>query len=262
MGDDTIQAIAVNIVSCGIYDLCKTQLNCTKDKLKAKFNSPSAFDEWMELTGNNRAELLTNQMIEFGENKKYQLSKLEKLSPISGISKVFDEYMGTPLEEKVEFLRNALTNGIFGDYTIELREDFYRIIENIQPLDIHVLKYLVSQCPSQNFYLEKHRISDETKKTLEEKFKKHELTEAEYKELTSNEITALNKLETSLSFESIKDHFNKEEFVIQRSIDRLLAAGLIYNNGANRFGVYNHYLCFVPLNMAQPFLEFIQDPRN
>ena len=73
----------------------------------------SAFDQWMKFRGNQRLEDLVQRLQELeAENQNLQqtITDAEKLSPGSGHTKTIQEYITTPLDEKVEFLRNALIN--------------------------------------------------------------------------------------------------------------------------------------------------------
>jgi hypothetical protein len=199
----------------------------------AIFGQPSAFDQWMQLRGNQRLEDLVQHVQELeAENKKLQqkISEAEKLSPGSGYTKTLYEYVTTPLDEKMELLRNALLNGLYGDYTVDLREHFYKIVLVIQPLDIQILKYLLEKAPQGwNLLIGKYDLEE-------------------------------------ISITGIQEHFTGiDHLQIDVALDRLRGQELTYNAVRRKNDkpvlINSQYWGLIPTEAAQAFIEFISTPK-
>jgi hypothetical protein len=202
---------------------------------------PSAFDQWMQLRGNQRLEALVQRVQELeAENQNLQqtISEAEKLSPGSAHTKTLHEYITTPLEEKVELLRNALQNGLYGNYTLEQREDLYKIVHVLQPLDVLILKCLVERCPN---LLQAESLLQESN--------------------TNEGIQKFESLRQVTSFTSIAAEFKAvPHSQIRRALDRLRSQELIFNP-APGFDFHNPYDACMPMEMAQTFLNFVASPN-
>ena len=127
MSNDTLVALGITVVG----GLTVEAVKAISPYLASTLPGQSvAFDVSMQMKGNQRIESLLQRVHKLdAENKqlKPMISETERLSPSSGYTKTLQEYVTTPIEEKVEFLRNALINGLYGSYTVALREDFYRL---------------------------------------------------------------------------------------------------------------------------------------
>jgi hypothetical protein len=238
----------------------------TKDfgQLRENIKTVSNLNPWQQKTYKARIEDFAHCKNEL-ENLGYtlQLTEAEQSSPNSGAVKALQDYMNEVIEDKVEFLRNALLNGFYGDYSLELREDLYEIMSTLQPLDLHILKYLVSVCPSQTDYMALYLAGEEAKQPLVIERRADRLSAEDYDEQCRKADAPYLKLEQSLFYPAIKHQFQEpSDNVIRRALDRLKTAGLIDSIGANRYGLYNSYTGFVPLDFAAIFLNFIADPRN
>lgn len=214
----------------------------------------SAFDTWRQTPINRLYQLQAEIDKIKAENPEIEvrLTDNEKYSPISGINKVIYEYTFGVDEEKVCFLKNALLNGAYGDYSLELREDLLQIIVVIQPLDIQIIQYLLTIAPNPDCYHSKYNDAELRKKEVG-------TGTPEYTQI----VEEYHAYEKQLFFDTIHQQFSSHPIaVIRRSLDRLQYLGLIYNIGANRWGKYNPYFGFVPLEMAQMLIDFILDSRN
>ena len=188
----------------------------------------------MKFRGNQRLEDLVQRLQELeAENQNLQqtITDAEKLSPGSGHTKTIQEYITTPLDEKVEFLRNALINGLYGDYTANSREHFYKIVLAIQPFDIQILKYLLEKAPRG----------------------------------WAIDLDKYNREEISII--GIQQNFTGiDRHQIHMALDRLRGQALTYNAVPRK----NHkpvlvnpqYWGLIPTEIAQAFIEFITEQKN
>lgn len=220
--------------------------------LASLFGEPNdAFSQWMKLQGQIRIETLITQKQQLeAENKnlKEQITDLEKLSPTSGYTRAVQEYLTTPIEDKVELLRNALLNGIYGDYTLETRENFYRLISILQPTDIKILGYLLNVCPGF--------------KTLEEELTKHEQVTQLQRTLNPDYQSDFDKTVNNISLRKMVETFKELPLEnIKSSLDRLRINGLIHNAVA-LVDLNDPYYGCTPLASAPAFINFLSDPRN
>jgi hypothetical protein len=186
-----------------------------------------------------------------------KLTDNEKYSPISGTNKTFNEYAFAVDENKLEYLQNALLNGSYGDYTLELREQFYRMIQALHPLDIRVLEYLVGQCPSISILEQKLEI-DYSQSLGAQPGEKHGYDLAMRKIFNQDTDTLLKKI----SLPEICNQFPSSSKVELRvSLDRLRQQ-LLMSNPISQMDMQDPYFACTPTDIAQPFLRFIADPRN
>jgi hypothetical protein len=220
-----------------------------------------ALSQWMKLQGQKRIDDLIaekHQLEAENQDLKERITDLEKLSPTSGYTRVLQEYITTPLEEKIRILKNALIQGFYSDIPIELREDFYRIVQNIQPLDVQILKYLVDLSPTEFHYLSAYNVKEEKKKMLLGSDLPDAEKRAENKKI-ENEYLEFNQ---KFYYSEIKSNFSQyPDYAIKRSFDRLQANQLIFNIGHNTYGAFNPYTGFAPLTIGITFLNFISDPQ-
>lgn len=234
-------------------------------------SNATALDTWKKAVVNERFASLIEadkQLSAESENLSDKRTDNEKYSPLSEVNKTLFHYVYATDDNKVNYLRNALLNGIYGDYTLELREDLFRITESTQPLDIHILQYLVKTCGNHEDYLSLFNDVEVQKKDLREKYEykgnnEPRLEHDDYEKRRDEIDRPLSELKSKLSMPAILKNFKtQDETVVQRSLDRLQSNGLVYNNGANHFGPYNPYHSFIPLKLASIFLNFVSDPRN
>ena len=187
-------------------------------------------------------------------NLKETVSSNEKNSPLSGYTKTLIEYTTTPLQEKVEFLRNSLINGYYGNYSTEYRERLYRLVIELLPLDIAVLQYYCSIYENYDAYFE---MSEELF-ILKRQPYEGSLTEDE----KQARIEKIAKKTEQASFKSLCRHFfNANENTLKVSIDNLTARGLLKETNFNTFGNFNPYAFFAPLSISSELVKFISTPE-
>jgi hypothetical protein len=206
---------------------------------------------WQKEVYTARLETLANLKNELEDlGFTVQLTEAEKFSPQSGVHKTFVQYLNEVQDERLEMLRYALLNGIYGDYTVDLRESLYRIAQIIQPLDIRVLQYLHSECPNIDHYHSVSR-SSWSENNRNSAFVSTSLSPIDIRQTSSGTETVRGGLSLFAEQNGI------EENVIKYSIDRLKAAKLICTpvNQAP-------YGRCVPTETAGVFLRFVSDPRN
>ncbi len=210
-------------------------------KILGMDNESAAFDNWRQAVPQMRINQLVTEIGKLqAENAqlKSKLSEAEKFSPISAFNVALLKYAMTPLEEKVTMLRNALLNGIYGDYSVERREQLFKMIDALQPSDIHILRYLTEQCLSiielEKIYLEKEDPDQNERYTgIVSATSLYSLYDIENPENKGK----LN-LNTAFSHMPIAD--------IRLSLDRLRENGLICNPREMRFGMLTPYFQCIP----------------
>lgn len=241
----------------------KVSVNALEGVSEYFSNGNDAFSQWMKLAGERRLEdlILAKQRLE-QENSDLQekLTKTEKLSPRSGYTQTLQEYLTTPLEEKLELLRNALLNGFYGDANLEEREEFYRLVQEIQPFGLAVLKHLVDACPNFEILLKLRQATNTPFEDTQEQ-------QAVYRK-----VLGMLSLEEYVAFRSIyyegcmPDYFPGIPFEkLRSSLDRLHKLGLIYNLLKDPLiseQFEERYFACTPTSIAKPFLDFVSDPRN
>jgi len=184
--------------------------------------APTAFENWRKAGPEIRENKLKAEIAELeriNSDLRIQLTEYEKFSSISGFNNTLNEYMGTPFEDKLEYLLNALLNGCFGNFDLELREQFYKWVVALQPTDIRILKYLTEKVPD-NWNLD------------------------------------TNLIDQTISIRAIKSALEIPDEIIRMSIDRLRANGLIFNPIAVAGTASPYFDCF-PVKAAWSFLNFL-----
>lgn len=191
---------------------------------------------------------LKQELEELGYTLK--LTEAEQYSPESGAALTFRAYCNEVLDDKIELLRNALLNGMYGNHTTEQRELFYKIIDALQPLDIAVLNYLISICPSVSFFrdlvLEGETTSDKRQKIF--------LASSLYvgSSVSGRENGGL------VSFAK-KENISIDQ--LTSSINRLVNTSLVYCQGSH-WDFNDPYSGCTPTDQAQSFLNFLSDPQK
>lgn len=204
-----------------------------------------AHTQWMKLAGNKRIEDLISAKHQLQNEKQHlteRLTELEKLSLTSGYTSTLREYITTPLEEKVDLLRNALLNGLYGDFDQHMREQLFRWVQALQPPDIKILEYLYERCPSLES-LNNHSLRVDLSLGL--------VLSGDHRHGTPPSEGGLSK------FCRDKDI---DEGIARLSINRLQSQGLIFNPTAG-WGLDSPYQGCVPLDGAKLLLDFVKDPK-
>jgi hypothetical protein len=205
----------------------------------------------MKLQGSQRLEELEHQNKELAATCpaiKKKLTENEFQSPGSEYANTLKQYLVEPHEDKLEMLQNALLNGFYGDYTLNIRQQFYKWVQELQSLDIAVLEYLYKQCANIE---SAHQLGP---LKLEEVYILTSLGPHESNSQFNRQIGGLSIF--------AKEH-DREEMEIKLALSRLIANGLIVGNGfPAEFGTNSPYKGCVPMEGAKLFLDFVKDPRN
>jgi hypothetical protein len=184
------------------------------------------------------AFIQAQQELQQDGNVLNNLTDAERGSPASWLNQGFSAYMNEIIEEKVELLRNALLNGLYGNFEIEEREELCRIAQTLQPLDVLILRFLLRNCPN----------LQHAKSVLENSG-------------DSQGVQRFEHMRQMTSFDSLIQEFQTvPQNQIRRSLDRLRSQELIFNP-APGFDFHDPYDACMPTEFAQTFLNYVSIPQ-
>jgi len=200
--------------------------------------------------------------LEQRKNQPFTALESELQNPHSTLMDLFKTYMTTEQEDKVQYLKNALLNGLYGDVVLDGKIDFIEILQGLKALDIQLLSYIFSVCPNYEYYRELCNSESKNSESLIQDLKSFKLKNGTpaYNQKIADLQEARTAVDIAVSFKTIAEKNPQfSETTIERSLSRLESAHLIYNNGANRFGVYDPTMGYLPYKCVESFLKFVSE---
>jgi hypothetical protein len=216
---------------------------------------------WQKKTFQERGKELQADLEE-RKGQPFTALESELQNPHSTLMDLFKTYMTTEQEDKVQYLKNALLNGVYGDIVLDEKIDFIEILQGLKALDIQLLSYIFSVCPNYEYYLELCNSESKNSESLMQDLKSFKLKNGTpaYNQQIATIYEATQAIDTAISFKTIVEkHPQFSETTIERSLSRLESVNLIYNDGANRLGSYNPTLGYIPYRCVKNFLKFVSE---